>query len=169
MEIDKNEMKTRLWAEWKNGLKILGESLMNDQITIISSSCVTVLGNENFIQKAVMYVQRKTYIGKFKDYKSRISAYEKSIMELVDQVNRTAPRKTEEHWFMPHLKITRVAWKIDYKSTLDTIIIDGDDSLENEAWGDHAIAAYEKLVDYVNNIMDVLTDAQNKLEGRAAA
>jgi len=168
MEIDKNEMKSRLWAEWTNGLKIMMGSLLRDQVSIVSSACVTVLGNENFIQRAVMYVQRKTYIGKFKDYKLRIAGYEKSILELVEQVNRSAPTETQE-MSICRLKIIRPKWKIDYKSTLDEIIIDGDDRLENEAWGDHAIAAYEKLVDYLNNIMDVLTDAQKKLEGRAAA
>jgi len=168
MEIDKNEMKSRLWVEWTHGLKILGESLVKDQLAIINSACTTVIGNENFIQKAVMYVQRKTYIGKFKDYKARVSAYEKSILELVEQVNRSAPVETSE-WSLCRLKLKRSAWRIDYKSTLDSIIIDGDDSFENEAWGDHAIAAYEQLVDYVNNIMDVLSRAQDQLEKGEAA
>ena len=162
MNIDKKEMQSRLWTEWTHGLKILGESLVKDQLAIINSACTTVTGNENFIQKAVMYVQRKTYIGKFKDYKSRISAYEKSIMELIEQVNRSAPR---EDVCKPlcFVKIKRAAWQINYTSTLAEIVIDGDDSFENEAWGDHAIAAYEKLVDYVNNIMDVLSKAQERL------
>lgn len=45
--------------------------------------------------------------------------------------------------------------KIEYKSTLADIIIDGDDWLDNEHWGGHAIAAFEKLGDYLNNIMNV--------------
>ena len=145
MAVDKKEMQTRLWAEWTNGLKILADSVMKDQIDIINSACTTVLGNENFIQKAVMYVQRKTYIGKFSDYKTRIGAYETTIMELLDEANAL------------------LAEKIEYKSTLSDIIIDGDTDLSNEAWGDHAIAAYEKLGNYVNAIMDVLDKAQKEL------
>ena len=54
--------------------------------------------------------------------------------------------------------------KIEYKSTLRDIIIDGETNLSNEAWGDHAIEAYEKLGNYVNNVMDVLDKAQKELE-----
>ena len=54
--------------------------------------------------------------------------------------------------------------QIEYKSTLSDIIIDGDTDLSNEAWGDHAIDAYEKLGNYVNAIMDVLDKAQKELE-----
>ena len=146
MAIDKKEMQTRLWAEWTNGLKILADSLMKDQIDIINSACTMVLGNENFIQRAVMYVQRKMYIGKFSDYKTRIGAYETTIMELLDEANALFPEK------------------IEYKSTLSDIIIDGDTDFSNEAWGDHAIEAYEKLGNYVNAIMDVLDKAQKELE-----
>ena len=53
--------------------------------------------------------------------------------------------------------------KIEYRSTLDEIIIDGDDRLENVDWGDHAIAAFEKLGDYLNNIMNVLEAAQKEI------
>lgn len=59
-----------------------------------------------------------------------------------------------------------LAEKIEYKSTLSDIIIDGDTDLSNEAWGDHAIDAYEKLGNYVNAIMDVLDKAQKELENR---
>ena len=48
--------------------------------------------------------------------------------------------------------------------TAGEIIIDGDDSFDNADWGDHAIEAYEKLSDYVNHMMDVLSQAQDKLE-----
>lgn len=51
MAIDKKEMQTRLWAEWTNGLKILADSLMKDQIDIINSACTTVLGNENLFRE----------------------------------------------------------------------------------------------------------------------
>lgn len=54
--------------------------------------------------------------------------------------------------------------KIEYKSTLRDIIIDGETDLSNEAWGDHAIEVYEKLGNYVNNVMDVLDKAQKELE-----
>ena len=163
MAIDKKELSTRLWTEWTNGLKILANSLAKDQVEIINSACTTVLGNENFIQKAVMYVQRKTYIGKFKDYKSRISAYEKSIIELIGEVNRAAPVETSE-WPSCRLVVKRPLWKIGYRSTLGEIIIDGDDSFENADWGDHAIDVYEKLSAYVSHMMDVLSQAQDKLE-----
>ena len=163
MAIDKKEMQTRLWTEWTNGLKILADSLMKDQVDIINSACTTVLGNENFIQRAVMYVQRKMYIGKFSDYKTRIGAYEKSIVELIDEVNRAAPVETSK-WIFCRLEVKRPEWKIEYKSTLGEIIIDGDDSFENADWGDHAIEAYEKLSDYVNHMMEVLSQAQDKLE-----
>ena len=53
--------------------------------------------------------------------------------------------------------------KIEYRSTLDQIIIDGDDRFENEQWGDHAIAAFEKLGDYLNNIMNILEAAQKEI------
>ena len=95
---------------------------------------------------AAIYVQRKVWIGKFSDYKTRIGAYETTIMELLREAN------------------SLLADKIEYKSTLSDIIIDGDTDLSNEVWGDHAIAAYEKLGNYVNAIMDVLDKAQKELE-----
>ena len=147
MALDKNELKSRLWTEWTNGLKITANSLGTDQIEIINSACTCpLLGDENFVQKAAIYVQRKVWIGKFSDYKTRIGAYETTIMELLDEANAL------------------LAEKIEYKSTLSDIIIDGDTDLSNEAWGDHAIDAYEKLGSYVNAIMDVLDKAQKELE-----
>ena len=147
MAIDKKELSTRLWTEWTNGLKITANSLATDQIEIINSACTCpLLGDENFVQKAVIYVQRKVWIGKFCDYKTRIGAYETTIMELLREAN------------------SLLSEKIEYTSTLSDIIIDGDTDLSNEAWGDHAIAAYEKLGNYVNNIMDVLDKAQKELE-----
>ena len=159
MAIDKKELQSRLWTEWTNGLKITADSLAKDQIDIINSACTTVLGNENFIQRAVMYIQRKMYIGKFSDYKTRIGAYETTILELLDQVNKMCGGG-EGHWYELGCKPR----KIEYKSTLSDIIIDGDTDLSNEAWGDHAIEAYEKLGNYVNAIMDVLDKAQKELE-----
>jgi len=159
MSIDAKELNSRLWAEWKNGMRIMMESLMKDSADLPSSLCTCVLGNENFVQRAVIYIQRKSYIGKFKDYKTRISAYETTVMELIEQVNKmlvgTAPRDGEIGASEPT--------KIEYKSTLADIIIDGDDRLENEDWGDHAIAAFEKLGDYLNNIMNVLEAAQKEI------
>ncbi len=156
MGIDAKELNSRLWAEWKNGMKIMMGSLMKDSVDLTGSLCTTVFGNENFVQRAFIYIQRKSYIGKFKDYKTRISAYETTVMELIEQVNRmlagAAPREGES--------VASWAAKIEYKSTLADIIIDGDDRLENEDWGDHAIAAFEKLGDYLNNIMNVLESAQ---------
>ena len=146
MALDKKELASRLWAEWTNGLKILGDSLAKDQIEIINSTCTCVIGNENFVQKAAIYVQRKMYIGKFGDYKTRIGAYEDTILKLLKEVNE------------------QIEEKIEYKSTLRDIIIDGETDLSNEAWGDHAIEAYEKLGNYVNNVMDVLDKAQKELE-----
>ena len=147
MAIDRNELKSRLWTEWTNGLKITANSLGTDQIEIINSACTCpLLGDENFVQKAVIYVQRKVWIGKFSDYKTRIGAYETTIMELLREAN------------------SLLSEKIEYTSTLSDIIIDGDTDLSNEAWGDHAIDAYEKLGNYVNAIMDVLDKAQKELE-----
>ena len=105
-----------------------------------------MIGNENFVQKAAIYVQRKMYIGMFGDYKTRIGAYEDTILKLLKEVNE------------------QIEEKIEYKSTLRDIIIDGETDLSNEAWGDHAIEAYEKLGNYVNNVMDVLDKAQKELE-----
>ena len=158
--IDAKDMNSRLWAEWKNGMKIMAESLLKDSVDISSSLCTCVLGNENFIQRAVIYLQRKSYIGKFKDYKARISAYEKSVMELVAEVNRMLASQESQPGGSPG---TSVPAKIEYRSTLDQIIIDGDDRFENEQWGDHAIAAFEKLSDYLGNIMDVLDKAQKEI------
>ena len=160
MAIDRNELKSRLWTEWTNGLKITANSLGTDQIEIINSACTCpLLGDENFVQKAVIYVQRKIWIGKFSDYKTRIGAYEKTILELLDEVRKvTGGQKRRGLIFdMP-------GDKLDYRSTLDDIIIDGDTDLSNESWGDHAIAAYEKLGNYVNGIMDILDRAQKALE-----
>ena len=148
MEVNKEEIKSRLWTEWVHGLKLLCESLQKDSLDIIHSACTSVIGDENFIQRSMICVQRKTWIGKFKDYKSRISAYEDSMHDLISQVNKVLP--TED--------------KIVYRSTLDDIIIDGDDSFENEAWGDHAIDAFSQLFEYTNNIMDTLTTAQDALD-----
>ena len=159
MNIDAKELNSRLWTEWKNGMKIMAESLMKDSVDLTASLCTAVIGNENFVQRAVIYIQRKSYIGKFKDYKTRISAYETTVMELIGQVNRmfagAAPREGEGG--------ASGTAKIEYKSTLADIIIDGDDRLENEGWGDHAIAAFEKLGDYLNNIMNILEAAQKEI------
>ena len=194
MSIDAKELNSRLWAEWKNGMKIMAESLMKDSVDLTASLCTCVLGNENFVQRAVIYIQRKSYIGKFKDYKTRISAYEKTVMELIEQVNRmlagAAPHKGEAAAKpSAHLVGSRVprdrgragraslpgfaiasgesvasgAAKIEYKSTLAEIIIDGDDRLENSDWGDHAIAAFENLGDYLNNIMNILEATQKEI------
>lgn len=92
-------MNSRLWAEWKNGMKIMMESLMKDSVDISGSLCTCVLRSENFIQRAVMYIQRKSYIGKFKDYKTRISAYEKSVMELVPEVNKMLASQESQPWY----------------------------------------------------------------------
>ena len=160
MAIDVKDMKSRLWAEWKNGMKIMMESLLKDYADIGQSACTVVLGNENFIQRAVMYLQRKSYIGKFKDYKTRISAYEKSVMELVSEVNKMLASQESQPWYKLG---TPAPVKIEYRSTLDQIIIDGDDRFENEQWGDHAIVAFEKLSDYLGNIMEVLDKAQKEI------
>ena len=160
MAIDVKDMKSRLWAEWVNGMKIMMESLLKDYGDIGRSACTVVLGNENFIQRAVMYIQRKSYIGKFKDYKTRISAYEKSVMELVAEVNKMLASSEPQPGDKPSSPATA---KIEYRCTLDQIIIDGDDRFENEFWGDHAIAAFEKLSDYLGNIMDVLDKAQKEI------
>ena len=157
--IEAKELNSRLWAEWKNGMKIMAESLMKDSVDLTTALCTIVLGNENFVQRAVIYIQRKSYIGKFKDYKTRISAYETTVMELIEQVNKmladASPREGEIGALGPA--------KIEYKSTLGDIIIDGDDRLENAEWGDHAIAAFEKLGDCLNNIMNVLEAAQKEI------
>ena len=160
MAIDKKDMNSRLWAEWVNGMKIMMESLLKDYGDIGQSACPVVLGNENFIQRAVIYLQRKSYIGKFKDYKTRISAYEKSVMELVAEVNKMLANPESQPGDKPS---SPAPAKIEYRSTLDQIIIDGDDRFENEFWGDHAIAAFEKLSDYLGNIMDVLDKAQKEI------
>jgi len=164
MGIDAKELNSRLWAEWKNGMKIMMGSLMKDSVDLTGSLCTTVFGNENFVQRAVIYIQRKSYIGKFKDYKTRISAYETTVAELVEQVNEMLVGT------VPHEGVIGASGqaKIEYKSTLADIIIDGDDRLENAEWGDHAIAAFEKLGDYLNNIMNVLEAAQKEI-GKFAA
>ena len=160
MAIDIKDMNSRLWTEWVNGMKIMMESLLKDYGDIGRSACTFVIGNENFIQRAVMYIQRKSYIGKFKDYKARISAYEKYVMELVAEVNKMLASQESQPWYKLG---TPAPAKIEYRSTLDEIIIDGDDRFENEQWGDHAIAAFEKLGDYLNNIMNVLESAQKEI------
>ena len=60
MSIDAKELNSRLWAEWKNGMKIMMESLMKDSADLSSSLRTCVLGNENFVQRAVIYIQRKS-------------------------------------------------------------------------------------------------------------
>jgi len=161
MAIDIKDMKSRLWAEWVNGMKIMMESLLKDYGDIGQSACTVVLGNENFIQRAVMYIQRKSYIGKFKDYKTRISAYEKSVIELVDEVNKMIANPASQPWYKFG---TPAPAKIEYHSTLDEIIIDGDDRLENTEWGDHAMEAFGKLSDYLANIMNILETAQKEIK-----
>ena len=177
MDVNKEEIKSRLWTEWVHGLKLMGGSLQKDSIDIINSGCTTIIGNENFIQKAVMCLQHKTWIGKFKDYKMRIEAYESLIIELVADVNKLlvarkkpwylfgglkSPECGNRKWF--DLGMQKKSNEIEYRSTLADIIIDGDDSFENEAWGDHAIDAFAKLCEYNNNIMDTLSMAQEALE-----
>ena len=160
MSINAKELNSRLWTEWKNGMKIMAESLMKDSVDLTTALCTIVLGNENFVQRAVIYIQRKSYIGKFKDYKTRISAYETTVMELIEQVNKMLAGASAKPWYK--LGVSESS-KIEYKSTLADIIIDGDDRLENADWGDHAIAAFEKLGDYLNNIMNVLESAQKEI------
>ena len=78
-------------------------------------------------------------------------------MELIEQVNKTLASASAKSWYQIGASEPT---NIEYKSTLADIIIDGDDRLENTDWGDHAIAAFEKLGDYLNNIMNVLESAQ---------
>lgn len=146
MSNEKKALASRLWSEWTNGLKILSDSLVKDQIEIVQSTCTCVIGNENFLQKTAIYMLRKKYIGKFDDYKSRIGAYERTIQSLLNEVNEL------------------VEEKVDFHSTLQEICIDTETDLANESWGDNAIAAYEKLGNYVNNLMDVLDKAQKEVE-----
>ena len=101
MSIDAKELNSRLWAEWKNGMKIMAESLLKDSVDISGSGCTIVLGNENFIQRAVIYIQRKFYIGKFKDYKTRISAYETTAMRSPDTAS---PAKDRQRGRLERLK-----------------------------------------------------------------
>ena len=101
MSIDAKELNSRLWGEWKNGMKIMMESLMKDSADLPSSLCTCVLGNENFVQRAVIYIQRKSYIGKFKDYKSRISAYETTAMRSPDTAS---PAKDRQRGRLERLK-----------------------------------------------------------------
>lgn len=145
--IDKTELRSRLWSERVSGLKTLGNSLVKEHFDLMTSACALVLGDENFIQRAVIFVQRKFYISKFKDYHSQVGAYEQSVVALLEDVNLVLSDES----------------KIRYVSTIGNIEIDEDDSYENSSWGDNAISAYTKLVDYVNHIMDVLDKAQNEL------
>lgn len=146
--IDKTELRSRLWSERVSGLKTLGNSLVKEHFDLMTSACALVLGDENFIQRAVIFVQRKFYISKFKDYHSQVGAYEQSVVALLEDVNLVL---LDER-------------KIRYTSTIDSIEIDEDDRFENATWGDNAISAYTKLVDYVNHIMDVLDKAEKELE-----
>lgn len=145
--IDKNELRSRLWSEWVNGLKTLGNSLVKEHFDLMTSACAMVLGDENIIQRAIIFVQRKFYIRKFKDYRFQVGAYEQSAMTLLEDVNAVLPDER----------------KIRYTSTIDSIEIDEDDRFENATWGDDAISAYTKLVDYVNHIMDALDKAEKEL------
>ena len=82
-------------------------------------------------------------------------------MELVDRVNAMFARSKEP----PQQNIGKPPpARIDYYSTLYDIVIDGDDRLENERWGDHVIAAFEKLNDYLINIREILEKAQKEIE-----
>lgn len=146
MSNEKKALASRLWNEWTNGLKILSDSLVKDQIEIVQSTCTCVIGNENFLQRAVIYMLRRKYISKFDEYKSRIAAYERTIQSLMNEVNELVEKR------------------IDFRSTLREISIDTETELANESWGDNAIAAYEKLGNYVNNVMDILDKAQKELE-----
>ena len=144
--MDKKEMAQRLWAEWTKGLKLLGDNLAKDQLGIINAACTIVTGSENFIEKTAMFVQRKYYINKFKEYKAAVASYEESAIAVIREANKLLDEK------------------VKYVSSINDIFMDADDSYENEAWGDHAIDAYEKLVAYLNNIMDVLDSAQKAVE-----
>lgn len=145
--IDKTELRSRLWSEWVSGLKTLGNSLVKEHFDLMTSACALVLGDENFIQRAVIFVQRKFYISKFKDYRSQVGAYEQSVVALLEDVNSVLPDES----------------KVRYVSTIGNIEIDEDDSYENSSWGDNAISAYTKLVNYVNHIMDALDKAEKEL------
>ena len=80
--------------------------------------------------------------------------------ELIEQVNKTLSSASAKPWYQIGASEPTM---IEYKSTLSDIIIDGDDRLENADWGDHAIAAFEKLGDYLNNIMNILEAAQKEI------
>lgn len=144
-EANKKEMAQRLWTEWTKGLKLLGDNLAKDQLGIINAACTVVTGTENFIEKTAMFIQRRYYINKFKEYKAAVTSYEESAIAVIEEANKMLDEP------------------IEYKSELSGIFMDADDSYENESWGDHAIEAYEKLVDYLNNIMNVLDGAQNSI------
>lgn len=148
--MDKNEMRGKLWEEWTQGVKILGDGLAQDQLGIINAACSTVLGGETFIEKAVMFVQRKYYISKFKDYKAKIAAFEKEAVDTIRLANEMLDEKS----------------RVAYKSTLSAVFMDADDSFKIEEWGDHAIEAYEKLVECVNELVEVLGKVLEALENQ---
>lgn len=141
------ELDQALWVEWTKGMKLLGEGLVHDQLGIINAACTTVTGMENIVEKGAMFVQRKYYIGKFSEWKRKVAQFETTA----------ADRLREARAFSEAVPA--------YESHLSEVFMDADDLLENEDWGDQAIAAFENLVNYVNGLMDALDEAQKVVEG----
>ena len=148
MAIGKNELKSRLWTEWVDGLRSLQDLIGKERSELADWLCIDLCGNENFVQKAAVCAQRTTYVGKLGDYKTRIGAYEATVVELLGEVNAMLPEK------------------IEYKSTLSGIAIDGDTDLTNALWGEHIIGVYDKLGDYVGALMDTLNRVQEVLKSK---
>lgn len=147
MSIGKNELRSRLWSEWVEGLKNLRDSLRNDGGQIADLVCTSMSGDENFVQRAAINTQRNMYLGKFVDYKTRIAAYETTILELLGEVNAT------------------LSDKIEYKNARVDIQIVSDSELSNDDWCCQMIDAYDKLgksadaiIDTLNRVQEVLND-----------
>lgn len=138
MAIGKNELTSRLWTEWVDGLRSLQDLIEKERGELADWLCLGLCGNENFVQKAAVCARRTTYVGKLGDYKTRIGAYEATVVELLGEVK------------------DMLSEKIEYKSTLSDIVIDGNTDLSNELWGAHIIGVYDKLGDCVGALIDTL-------------
>jgi len=145
MKMDKKEMDGALWEMWTRGVKLLGEGLVKDQLGILNAACTTVIGCENMIEKGAMFLQRKYYIGKFSTDKRQVAAWAADADALLRECKG------------------KHGVEVEYVSSPEAIYMDADDGLDNESWGDHAIDAFEKLVEYVNNLMDALDTAQKRI------
>lgn len=142
----RNRMSAKSMEAVQLSLKITRVSM-----DMAMSSCTFAMGDENFLQRSAINIERTSYISKFKDLKKEVESFESSASPILAEANSIL-----------------VLFKTDTihpSGSLYSIEADEASGVGNENWGDNMNSAFEKLSDYVSAISSAFDrlDSQIKL------